>query len=84
MNPAAPVSTLTADQAVDELAKILDSAPDESDQLAFICWKRDYSARAQQLEQHIIHLQNLSEKAIQSPAGSDPISQDAPPPSLAA
>ena len=67
MKPA--VSTLTEDQAVEELGQILDSAPDETDVLALHHWKQENSARAQQLEFHIMHLQK----------GTKPELQDAPP-----
>lgn len=60
MKPA--VTTLTEDQAVDELAAILDSAPSEDQVLELSVWKRDHTFRAQQLEAHIVHLQGLAKK----------------------
>ena len=91
--PLLPVTQLTEDQAVDELARILDSAPPEDDALALIHWKQANSARAQQLEAHIIHLQrvtagatNASDSATELPIDEKPApipelvnSQDAPP-----
>ena len=70
MKPA--VNTLTEDQAVGELAALLDSAPPEDQVLEFAVWKRDNSARAQQLEAHIIHLQNLVKKEDAPPQHLQP------------
>lgn len=78
MNHAAtPVHQLDADQAVEELARILDSAPDESDQLAMIHWRTANTTRAQQLEQHILHLAKMA--GADALPGPVPESQDAPP-----
>lgn len=73
MKPA--VTTLTEDQAVEELAAILDAAPDETDQLAFIHWKQDHSIRAQQLGQHIEHCQRAA-KAEPEPIKEKPTMPD--------
>ena len=74
---ALPINQLTEDQAVEELARILDLAPDEADQLAFVHWKQEFSRRAQQLEQHIVHLQKAS--GADALLGPEPETQDAPP-----
>jgi hypothetical protein len=74
---ALPISQLTEDQAVEELARICDLAPDESDQLAFVHWKQEFSKRAQQLEQHIVHLQKVA--GVDALPGPEPETQDAPP-----
>ena len=78
---AFPVHTLTEDQAVEELAEIFDSAPPEEDQLARIHWSQENAARAQQLEQHIAHLQRRDGGPGGSPAPSGE-QQVAPPPHL--
>lgn len=84
-NPAAPVTALTEDQAVEELAAILDAAPPEEDQLARIRWGQEHAQRAQQLEQHIVHLHQVA-GAAETPAPTPGIvtPQIAPPPALAA
>lgn len=74
---ALSISQLTEDQAVEELARILDLAPDEADQLAFVHWKQEFSRRAQQLEQHIVHLQKVAAGDV--PPGPEAETQDAPP-----
>ena len=55
-----PVNTLTEDQAVAELAEIMDSRPADEEVLAVHHWQRDNAVRAQQLEAHIVHLQHLA------------------------
>ena len=74
---ALPINQLTEDQAVEELARILDLAPDEADQLAFVHWKQEFSRRAQQLEQHIVHLQKVAGADVLP--GPEAETQDAPP-----
>ena len=80
MNPAAamPVTALTEDQAVEELERLLDAAPDEEDQLIHIQWHQANAGRVKQLEQHILHLQR------QAAPSEIVTSQIAPPPAVAA
>ncbi len=72
MSPTAafPVNTLTEIQALDELAAIMDARPGDEDPLEVIHWQQTNSHRAQQLEQHILHLQQ------------HPRTEDAPPQQL--
>lgn len=59
MSSTVPTQNLTEDQAVEELAAILDAEPEPDDVLAHIHWAQDNAGRIQQLEQHIAHLQSL-------------------------
>jgi len=54
---AFPVNTLSEIQALDELAAIMDARPGDEDPLEVIHWQQNNSYRAQQLEAHILHLQ---------------------------
>jgi len=65
-----PVSTLTEDEAVAELADIMDARPADEEVLAVHHWQRDNSIRARLLEAHIMQIQKLGKP------------QDAPPPQL--
>ena len=71
-----PVHTLTLDQAVDELAAIFDSRPDDDQVIALRRWKDEYSQRAVDLEAWIL-MKTPKEKAQQPEPAAE--TEDAPP-----
>ena len=67
-----PVTTLTEDQAVAELVALVDTRPSEDQVLEFNVWTRDHTFRKDQLEAHIIRLQNLTKKEDAPPQHLQP------------
>ena len=66
------VNTLTEDQAVAELVALVDTRPSEDQVLEFNVWTRDNTFRKDQLEAHIIRLQNLTKKEDAPPQHLQP------------
>lgn len=63
-----PIHTLTEEQAVAELAEIMDAAPPEDQVFERNQWARGNGHRAQQLEAHIVHLHKKVGQGGEAPA----------------
>lgn len=81
MNPTAatPIHLMTEDQAAAELARILDTQPDDSNFLALLSWEQMYRQVIVQLQAHIAHLRHVAAHQDEAPAAAPtPTHQETP------